>query len=145
VKLVWDEAAWDDYIWWQQQDRKVLKRINTLIADIQRNGNEGIGKPEPLKHGFQGTGPAASPTSTGLVYKVIDDQIRIAACRYTTSTDRTHGAALSNIQLHHRGCTQRTLEIGGWLVQVLGGCRADGRCCEELSMISAAPVGDDGS
>ena len=54
MKLIWDEAAWDDYVWWQQQDRKVLKRINALITDIQRHGNEGIGKPEPLKHGFQG-------------------------------------------------------------------------------------------
>ena len=48
MKLVWDESAWADYVWWQAQDRKVLKRINQLIADIQRNGNEGIGKPEPL-------------------------------------------------------------------------------------------------
>ncbi len=54
MKLVWDEAAWADYVWWQAQDRKVLKRINALITDIQRNGNEGIGKPEPLKHGFRG-------------------------------------------------------------------------------------------
>jgi toxin YoeB len=45
------QSAWEDYVWWRQQDRKVLNRINT---DIQRNGNEGIGKPEPLKHGFQG-------------------------------------------------------------------------------------------
>ena len=42
--LVWDENAWQDYLWWQAQDRKVLKRINTLLADIQRNGNQGIGR-----------------------------------------------------------------------------------------------------
>ncbi len=54
MRLVWDESAWDDYVWWQTQDRKVLKRINTLIRDVERNGNEGIGKPEPLKHGFHG-------------------------------------------------------------------------------------------
>ena len=54
MKLVWDESAWEDYVWWQQQDRKVLKRINTLITDIQRNGNEGIGRPAPLKHGSEG-------------------------------------------------------------------------------------------
>jgi toxin YoeB len=47
VKLVWDESAWADYVWRQAQDRNILKRINTLITDIQRNGNEGIGKPEP--------------------------------------------------------------------------------------------------
>lgn len=57
MKLVWDESAWADYVWWQAQDRKILKRINTLITDIQRNGNEGIGKPEP---GWQ---PAAATTS----------------------------------------------------------------------------------
>ena len=54
MKLIWDEAAWEDYVWWQQQDRKVLNRINILITDIQRNGNEGIGKPEPLKHRVKG-------------------------------------------------------------------------------------------
>ena len=43
--LVWDENAWQDYLWWQEQDRRTLKRINTLLADIQRNGNAGIGKP----------------------------------------------------------------------------------------------------
>ena len=52
--LVWDENAWEDYLWWQSQDRKVLKRINLLLKDIQRNGNEGIGKPEALKHDFAG-------------------------------------------------------------------------------------------
>ena len=82
MKLVWDESTWDDYVWWQQQDRKVLKRINTLITDIQRNGNEGIGKPEPLKHGFQGYWSRRITDEHRLVYKVIDDEIRIAACRY---------------------------------------------------------------
>lgn len=64
MKLVWDASAWEDYVWWQSQDRKVLKRINTLIKDVQRNGNEGIGKPEPLKHGFHGYGSRRPPTST---------------------------------------------------------------------------------
>jgi toxin YoeB len=82
VKLVGDETAWQDYIWWQQQDRKVLKRINTLITDIQRHGNEGIGKPEPLKHGFQGYWSRRITDEHRLVYKVIEDEIRIAACRY---------------------------------------------------------------
>ena len=56
MKLVWDESAWEDYLWWQTQDRKLLKRINALIKDIDRNGNEGIGKPEPLKEGGLGAG-----------------------------------------------------------------------------------------
>jgi len=69
VKLVWDESAWADYAWWQAQDRKVLKRINQLITDIQRNGNEGIGKPEPLKHGFQGYWSRRITDEHRLVYK----------------------------------------------------------------------------
>lgn len=83
MKLVWDEAAWEDYVWWQQQDHKVLKRINTLITGIRRNGNEGIGKPEPLKHGLQGYWSRRITTDEHrLVYKVIQNEIRIAACRY---------------------------------------------------------------
>ena len=54
MRFVWDESAWDDYLWGQKQDRKLVKRINTLLKDIARNGNEGLGKAEPLKHGFHG-------------------------------------------------------------------------------------------
>ena len=54
MRLVWDPNAWEDYLWWQTQDPKTRKRINSLIQDIVRNGNEGIGKPEPLKHEFAG-------------------------------------------------------------------------------------------
>lgn len=82
MKLVWDERAWDDYAWWQTQDRKVLKRINILIRDVERNGNEGIGKPEPLKYGFHGYWSRRITDEHRLVYKVSEDEIRIAACRY---------------------------------------------------------------
>ena len=71
-----------DYVRWQAQDRKILKRINTLITDIQRNGNEGIGKPEPLKHGFQGYRSRRITDEHRLVYKIAADESRIAACRY---------------------------------------------------------------
>lgn len=80
--LVWDEDAWADYVWWQAQDRKILKRINTLIQDISRNGNEGIGKPEALRYGFQGYWSRRITDEQRLVYKVEGDEIRIAACRY---------------------------------------------------------------
>jgi toxin YoeB len=80
MKLVWDENAWDDYLWWQMQDRRLLKRINLLIKDIDRNGNEGLGKPEP--HGFQGYWSRRITDEQRLVYKVVEDEIRIAACRY---------------------------------------------------------------
>jgi toxin YoeB len=82
VKLVWDENAWADYLWWQAQDRRLVKRINALIADIARNGNEGIGKPERLKHGFQGYWSRRVNDEHRLIYKVVGDEIRIAACRY---------------------------------------------------------------
>ncbi len=82
MKFVFDQSAWDDYLWWQQQDRKVLKRINLLIKDIERNGNEGLGKPEPLKHGFQGYWSRRITDEHRLVYKLVDEEIRIANCRY---------------------------------------------------------------
>src|SRR5574340_513933 len=88
MKLVWDEAAWDDYVWWQTQDRKMVKRINTLIKDIERNGNEGIGKPEPLKHGFHGYWSRRITDEHRLVYKIVDDEIRVAACQYHYGSGR---------------------------------------------------------
>ena len=78
VLLVWDENAGEDYRWWQVQDR----RVHTLLADIQRNGNEGIGKPEALKHDFAGYWSRRITDEHRLVYKVVGDQVRIAACRY---------------------------------------------------------------
>lgn len=82
MKLIFDESAWEDYLWWQRQDRKILKRINTLIADVARNGNEGIGKPEPLKYGLSGYWSRRITDEHRLVYKVADGEIRIASCRY---------------------------------------------------------------
>jgi toxin YoeB len=80
--LTWDELAWEDYLWWRAQDRKVMKRINDLIKEVGRNGNEGIGKPEPLKHGFQGYWSRRINDEQCLIYKIGEDEIRIAACRY---------------------------------------------------------------
>ncbi len=82
MTIVFSARAWDDYQWWRQQDRKLLKRINRLIEDVMRNGNEGIGKPEPLKHGFQGYWSRRINDEHRLVYKVVDDEVRVAACRY---------------------------------------------------------------
>ena len=81
-RLVWDSNAWEDYLWWQTQDRKTLKRINLLIQDIDRNDNEGIGKPGPLKHDFAGYWSRRITDEHRLVYKATDDEVRIAACRY---------------------------------------------------------------
>ena len=82
MKLVWDESAWDDYIWWQAQDRKVLKRITTLIRDVERNGNEGIGKPEPLVANLSGYWSKRITDEHRLVYKVDADNLFIAQARY---------------------------------------------------------------
>ena len=82
MKVVFSARVWDDYLWWQRQDRKLLKRINQLIQDVIRNGNEGIGKPEPLKHGFQGYWSRRINDEHRLIYKVVDDELRVAACRY---------------------------------------------------------------
>jgi toxin YoeB len=82
VKVVFSARGWDDYQWWQRQDRKLLKRINLMIQDVMRNGNEGLGKPDPLKHGFQGYWSRRINDEHRLVYKIVDDEVRIAACRY---------------------------------------------------------------
>ena len=82
MRLVWDENVRADYEWWQTQDRKIPKRINSLLQDIARNGNEGIGKPELLKHGFHGYWSRRITDEHRLVYKVESDEIRIASCRY---------------------------------------------------------------
>jgi toxin YoeB len=68
--------------WWQVQDREVLRRINALIADIERNDNDGIGKPESLEHGFQGYWSRRITDEHRLIHKIAGDEIRIAACRY---------------------------------------------------------------
>ncbi|WP_200307434.1 Txe/YoeB family addiction module toxin [Streptomyces adelaidensis] len=82
MKITFSSRAWEDYLWWQLQDRKILKRINTLIADIARNGNEGIGKPELLKDGFQGYWSRRINDEHRLIYKAPEDSVLIAQCRY---------------------------------------------------------------
>ncbi len=81
--LVWHDTAWADYLYWQMQDKKMLKRINQLIKDIERNGNEGIGKPEPLKENLVGFWSRRVDERHRLVYRVMEDtgDIRIAQCR----------------------------------------------------------------
>lgn len=80
--LAWTDAAWDDYIYWQGQDKKTLKRINLLIKDIKRSPFEGIGKPEPLKENLAGFWSRRIDDTNRLVYAVDDGAITIIACRY---------------------------------------------------------------
>ncbi len=82
MKLLFSENAWADYLFWQKTDKKTLKRINTLIQDIQRNKYEGIGKPEALKHSLSGYWSRRINTEHRLVYKIENDAILIAQVRY---------------------------------------------------------------
>ena len=80
--LAWTKEAWSDYLYWQGQDRKTLRRINKLIVDVQRSPFEGIGKPEPLKENLAGFWSRRIDETNRLVYAVDDSQLTIIACRY---------------------------------------------------------------
>ena len=82
MKLVFSENAWDDYLYWQRTDRKILEKINTLIKEVQRTPFEGIGKPEPLKHGFPGYWSRRINSEQRMVYKIDGDSLHIAQLRY---------------------------------------------------------------
>jgi toxin YoeB len=87
VKLTFSTKAWEQYLYWQTTDKKILKRINLLIKDIQRTPNEGIGKPEPLKlHGLSGYWSRRINDEHRIVYKQQDDTILIAQLRYHYGT-----------------------------------------------------------
>ena len=81
MNLLWEEKAWDDYCYWQSQDKKTLKRINQLIKDISREPYSGIGKPEPLKHNYSGWWSRRINDADRIVYREKDGMIIIAACR----------------------------------------------------------------
>ena len=76
------QRAWDDYLYWQRTDKKILKRINQLIKDIQRHPFEGIGKPEPLKHQLVGMWSRRIDEEHRLVYAIVEDDLIIVQCRY---------------------------------------------------------------
>lgn len=80
--LCWADEAWDDYLYWQQTDRKVLKRVNDLIKGMKRNPFEGLGKPEPLKHQWSGYWSRRITEEHRLVYKLEEGSLYIAQCRY---------------------------------------------------------------
>jgi hypothetical protein len=113
VKLVWDESAWDDYVWRQAQDRKILRRINALIRDVDRDGNEGIGKPE-RSTASTATGHGGSLTSTGSSTRSATTRSGSLPAGTTTeaggmqSDEETEEAARRFEQLGCRGWTCRT-------------------------------------
>jgi len=82
MKLLFSENAWSDYLFWQKKDKKILKQINKLIKDIQRNKYEGLGKPEALKHNLSGYWSRRITNEHRIVYKLENDSILIVQLRY---------------------------------------------------------------
>jgi toxin YoeB len=80
--LCWTKEAWSDYVYWQGQDRKTLKRINKLVLDAMRSPFEGIGKPEPLKENLSGFWSRRIDDTNRLVYAVDENLITVISCRY---------------------------------------------------------------
>lgn len=79
--LSFSENAWEDYLYWQMQDKKTLRKINQLLQDIQRNGYDGIGKPEPLKGELSGLWSRRIDDKNRLVYMMTNDIIFILQCK----------------------------------------------------------------
>jgi len=81
VNRLFSATAWDDFMAWVQEDRKVARKIDTLLKDIERNGNEGLGKPEPLRENFSGYWSRRITEKDRLIYRFDDKIIYIAACK----------------------------------------------------------------
>ncbi|MDN3450667.1 Txe/YoeB family addiction module toxin [Planococcus sp. APC 3906] len=82
MSIVFTEKAWEEYTDWQTEDKKTLKRINALIQDIQRNGYEGIGKPEPLRYDLNGYWSRRINETDRLVYRIDEQNVYILQCKY---------------------------------------------------------------
>jgi len=82
MKLTFSEHAWEDYLYWQKTDKKILIRVNQLIKEIQRTPFEGIGKPEPLKHNLSGYWSRRINDEHRIVYKLTENSLLIAQLRY---------------------------------------------------------------
>ena len=80
--LIFVDESWEDYLYWQTTDKQMLARINQLIKDISREPFKGIGKPEPLKHKYKGCWSRRIDNEHRLIYKVRDEEILIAKCRF---------------------------------------------------------------
>jgi len=82
MKYVFVDESWEDYLYWQKNDKKKLKKINDLIKDIARSPYEGIRKPEALKHKYSGFWSRRIDDEHRIIYRVVDDEIQIAKCRF---------------------------------------------------------------
>ena len=82
MNITWTDESWEEYVPWQHEDKKVLKKLNSLIKDIKRDFFNGIGKPEPLKHELSGCWSRRVTDEHRRVYEVTDNSIVIISCRY---------------------------------------------------------------
>jgi len=82
VKIVFSEHAWEDYLYWQRSDKRILQRINTLIKEIMRSPFQGMGKPEPLKHALSGYWSRRINDEHRIIYKITEETVQIAQLRY---------------------------------------------------------------
>jgi len=80
MKKLWHDTAWEDYVYWQTQDIRTLKRINKLLQDIERNGYNGIGKPEPLKHDLSGFWSVRIDEKNRIVFRIENGKLEIVQC-----------------------------------------------------------------
>ena len=80
MRKIWSDEAWEDYLYWQTQDKKTLRRINKLIQDIERNGYNGMGKPEPLKGDLSGYWSVRIDAANRIVFRIVDDELEIWQC-----------------------------------------------------------------
>jgi toxin YoeB len=78
---IWTDDSWEQYLYWQDQDKKTLRKLNKLLTDIDRNGNQGIGHPEPLKGNLSGWWSREIDEKNRLIYKIEDDCIKIYQCK----------------------------------------------------------------
>lgn len=82
MKFVFVDESWEDYLYWQKTDKKILNRINELLKDISRNSFSGLGKPEPLRHKYSGFWSRRINHEHRLIYQIRGDEILIAKCRF---------------------------------------------------------------
>lgn len=82
MRYTFVDESWEDYMYWQKIDKRMLKRINLLLKDISRQPYHGIGKPEPLKHNYSGYWSRRITEERRLIYQVFEDEIRIIKCRF---------------------------------------------------------------
>ena len=83
MNILFSERGWEDYLYWQSRDKRILKKVNLLLQDICRDDPfDGIGKPEPLKHAFSGYWSRRISDEHRLVYRIVDDVVEVAQARY---------------------------------------------------------------